>query len=90
MADYRLYCVTGDGRVRLADWIIARSDEEAIAGARALRADARERELWLKARLVARTNARNRFERVPAERCEAEQGPGAGGAPKRMREPRRR
>jgi hypothetical protein len=53
MADYRLYSLDGDGRISLADWIQADSDEEAIAVARQMRPGALECEVWLKNRLVA-------------------------------------
>ena len=34
MAAYRLYAMDGLGRINLADWIHAESDEEAVAKAR--------------------------------------------------------
>jgi hypothetical protein len=68
MADYRLYCLDGQGHISLADWIEAASDEEAIAEARRLRADAHRCEIWLRNRLVARLNDKGLFERMPAWR----------------------
>jgi hypothetical protein len=53
MADYRLYSLGGDGRIGLAEWIQADSDEEAIAVARAMDLCSRQCEIWLKNRLVA-------------------------------------
>jgi hypothetical protein len=63
MADYRLYCLDGDGHIGLADWIEARTDEEAITKARALRPDAHRCEIWLKTKLVAKLNHQGHFER---------------------------
>jgi hypothetical protein len=63
MADYRLYCLDGDGHIGLADWIEAGTDEEAIRKARALRPDAHRCEIWLKTKLVAKLNHQGHFER---------------------------
>jgi len=30
MSDYRIYCLNGEGHVATADWINAKSDDEAI------------------------------------------------------------
>jgi hypothetical protein len=57
MADYRLYCIDGAGRVDLAKWFAADSDEEAIGKARMMRNDGSGCELWHKSRLVAKLNA---------------------------------
>ena len=57
MADYRVYCLDGQGQIGLADLIEAETDDEALAKARALRPDAHKCELWLKNRLVAKLNA---------------------------------
>lgn len=62
MSDYRVYCLDGHGNIELADWIQAKSDEEAIAKARQLKRDARMCELWLKDRLVAKLNSAGRLE----------------------------
>lgn len=62
MADYRVYCLDGQGQIGLADWIEAQSDDEALARARALRPDAHKCEVWLKNRLVAKLNAGGRLE----------------------------
>lgn len=66
MADYRIYCLTSDGRINLADWIIAASDEEAIAAARKTYSDAKRCEIWLKDRFVARLSDSGHFERADA------------------------
>jgi len=62
MAEYRVYCLDGQGQIGLADWIEAESDDEALAKTRALRPDAYKCELWLKNRLVAKLNAGGRLE----------------------------
>ena len=54
MADYRIYRLDGAGRIGLADWIQADTDEAAIAETRKLRPDANICEIWQKERLVAR------------------------------------
>ena len=59
MADYRLYCLDGGGRINLADWIEADSDEEAIAHARRLEHGAAKCEVWQRNRLVATLDARD-------------------------------
>jgi hypothetical protein len=64
MADYRLYCLDGDGHIGLADWVEADTDEEAIVKARELRPDAHKCEIWLKSRLVAKLNALGVLERA--------------------------
>lgn len=64
MADYRVYCLSGDGQIGLADWIEACSDDEAIVIARKLRPDAHRCEIWLKDRLVAKLSTEGRFEPV--------------------------
>jgi len=53
MADYRLYSLDRNGHIDFADWIIATTDADAIAQARALHPHARQCEVWLKSRLVA-------------------------------------
>jgi hypothetical protein len=65
MADYRLYCLDGDGHIALADWIHAESDEDAMEQARKLRPDAHRCEIWLENRLVATLNTDGEFERRP-------------------------
>lgn len=62
MSDYRLYCLDGAGRIQLAEWIEAASDEQAISQARELKLDAKRCEIWHKDRLVARLNPAGRFE----------------------------
>ena len=66
MADYRLYCLDGDGHIGLADWVQAETHEEAIAKARELRPDAHKCEVWFKARLVAKISSDGRLEMVSA------------------------
>lgn len=58
MADYRVYSLDGDGRIGLAEWIQAESDEQAIAAASAMRLGALECEIWQKNRLVATIRGR--------------------------------
>lgn len=54
MTDYRVYCLDGAGRIGMAEWIKADSDEGAITEARRLRPDAYICEIWERQRLVAR------------------------------------
>jgi len=56
MADYRLYYLDGAGHIGLADWIEARSDEDAIREARKQRPNAHICEIWDTQRLVTRLN----------------------------------
>lgn len=62
MADYRVYCLDGEGAIALADWIEARNDDEAISKARRFKDGALRCELWLKDRLVAKLNPAGRLE----------------------------
>jgi hypothetical protein len=64
MADYRIYCVDGAGRIALADWLEADTDEEAVCQAREMRPEASRCEIWQKARLVAKLNSAGGFERI--------------------------
>jgi hypothetical protein len=66
MADYRFYCLDGDGRIGLADWIVADTDEQAIARAHEMRPAAHKCEIWLETRLVAKINSSGHVERVSA------------------------
>lgn len=59
MGDYRLYCLDGAGRISLAQWIEANSDEEAIALVREMKPDALKCEIWQGPRLVARLDGRD-------------------------------
>lgn len=59
MADYRLYCLDGVGKVASAEWIEADDDEAAIEVAKAMH-DGHECELWQGSRLVARLDLRRR------------------------------
>jgi hypothetical protein len=52
MADYRLYCLDGVGKIGIGEWIEATGDAEAIMLVRAKRLSVRC-ELWLGNRLVA-------------------------------------
>lgn len=52
MAAYRLYAMDGLGRINLADWIHAESDEEAVAKARQVEHGRVICEVWLQRRLV--------------------------------------
>jgi hypothetical protein len=56
MASYRLYCLDGAGRISLADWIEADSDEDAIVKAGAIKNGAQKCEIWQLNRLVATIN----------------------------------
>jgi hypothetical protein len=59
MAEYRLYCLDGAGRISLADWIDADSDEEAVAQARRLERGGSKCEVWQRNRLVAKLDAQD-------------------------------
>ena len=52
MADYKLFCFDGAGKLWVDDWIAAESDEDAVAMARAIK-DAVKCEDWHRERLVA-------------------------------------
>lgn len=51
MPNYRVYCYDGAGKLWVADWIDASSDEEALAEARTLKVAVRY-EVWQRDRLV--------------------------------------
>ena len=53
MPFYRIYCLDDAGRISLADWIDARSDDDAIGKARKIAHGARMCEVWQKDRLIA-------------------------------------
>jgi hypothetical protein len=53
MADYRLYCLDGAGRISLAEWIHATDDQDAIEQAHQLKPHALKCEIWKGERLVA-------------------------------------
>jgi len=57
MPSYRLYCLDGAGRISLADWIEADTDEEAVATARKLEHGALKCEVWDGNRLVAKLDS---------------------------------
>lgn len=52
MADYKLFCFDGAGKLWVDDWIVADTDQEAIAAARAVK-DAVKCEDWHQNQLVA-------------------------------------
>jgi hypothetical protein len=56
MPDYRLYCLDGANKISRAEWIDAKSDEDAIVIARSHEKPV-NCELWLSNRLVARIPA---------------------------------
>jgi len=56
MPDYRLYCLDGANKISRAEWIDAKSDEDAIMIARSHEKPV-TCELWLGKRLVARIPA---------------------------------
>ena len=64
MADYRVYCMDGSGKITLAHWVEASDDDDAIRKTEAVKGDALRCEIWLKSRLVARLSREGRFERV--------------------------
>ncbi|MBA2467561.1 MAG: hypothetical protein H0V46_08165 [Sphingomonas sp.] len=51
MANYRVYCYDGAGKLWVADWVEAAEDEAAIAAARTMRI-AVKCEVWHRDRLV--------------------------------------
>ena len=53
MSDYRIYCLDGDGHVATADWLDAKSDDEAIVLVRRKLGKA-PFEIWERDRLVVR------------------------------------
>jgi hypothetical protein len=57
MPSYRLYCLNGAGRISLADWIEAETDDDAIAKARRLEHGALKCEVWLGNRLIAKLDS---------------------------------
>ncbi|HEU4695803.1 MAG TPA: hypothetical protein VFR92_02435 [Sphingomicrobium sp.] len=59
MAEYRLYCLDGAGRISLADWIEAADDEDAIRQARAMEHGAAKCEVWQRDRLVVKLDAQD-------------------------------
>lgn len=59
MAQYRLYCLNGDGGIGMAESIEAATDEQAIAIARALKRDTLKCEVWSLDGLVATLEARD-------------------------------
>lgn len=59
MPDYRLYCLDGAGRIRLADWITADTDEAAIEKVRSQYRGAVKCEIWHRQRLVKALNAQD-------------------------------
>ena len=66
MADYRVYCMDGSGKITLAHWVEASDDDEAIRKTEAVKGDAPRCEIWLKSRLVARLSRGGRFLRICA------------------------
>lgn len=52
--NYRLYCLDGAGRISLADWIEADSDEDAVNRARKINHGFLRCEVWDRDRLVAK------------------------------------
>lgn len=64
MSNYRLYCLSGEGRIGFADWIEAASDIEAIGKVHELRPDANKCEVWHENRLVAQIRSDGHLEPV--------------------------
>ena len=59
MAEYRLYCLDGAGKIDLAEVIQASTDEEALAKARDLKQNGLKCEIWQRNRLVAALDAQD-------------------------------
>jgi hypothetical protein len=59
MADYRLYCLDGAGRISLAEWISATDDDDAIRQAHDRKLHALKCEIWKGERLVATLDAKD-------------------------------
>jgi hypothetical protein len=57
MPAYRLYCLDGAGRISLADWIEAETDDDAVAKALKVEHGARKCEVWQANRLIATLNS---------------------------------
>lgn len=53
MADYRLYCLDGAGKINFAEPMSAADDADAIAQAQSVKPDALKCEVWQGSRLVA-------------------------------------
>ena len=60
MPAYRVYLLDGAGKITTADWIDAKSDEEALRQARSLQEEGKF-ELWDRQRLVGRFDSSPRF-----------------------------
>lgn len=59
MADYRIYCMDGVGKIHFAEEIEAEDDTVAIGIARASKANAIKCEVWQGKRLVAKLDAQD-------------------------------
>jgi hypothetical protein len=57
MPNYRVYCYDGAGKLWVADWVEAASDEDALAAARAMKV-AVKCEVWERDRLVGSVETR--------------------------------
>jgi hypothetical protein len=56
VTDYRLYCLSGSSKIENAEWLEAKSDDEAIVLVRAMKKSI-DCELWHGNRLVSRIPA---------------------------------
>jgi hypothetical protein len=65
MESYRLYCLDSAGRIALAEWLDASSDEDAIQQVKVLKDGARKCELWQHNRLVAQISGQESDLTVP-------------------------
>ena len=65
---YRLYCLDGSGGLKLADWIAAHTDEEAVEKARVIEHGARKVEVWQQDRLVAAMDTEQLSDPIPVQR----------------------
>lgn len=59
--EYRLYSLDQEGRIDLARWIEAETDNAAVVRARELRPHPQKCEIWLSNRLVAKVNSAGRL-----------------------------
>ena len=57
MADYRVYCMDGTGRIHYAEPVEASDDQDAIRKVHDLKLNALKCEIWLGERLVATLDA---------------------------------
>jgi hypothetical protein len=66
MSDYRLYSVDGAGKIVAAEWLHARTDDEALHFARSLNKSS-DCELWKRTKFVQSISASGQKERPLCE-----------------------